>query len=199
MGRSCFAVLLSGIGPATTSKPTEPTQKHAALRRNAFPGLGACTVSSGRPWSAGPWRLEPIPLVRRPERSPKPPENDTHQPLKPRWRQSSERRKALQPNYSRSIAVQENALRVMWLMLGASGGTPAEQRLLGRAAVSHRPRKPQAHPEHRSKRLAMSGATIFPASGLAPLAPERPGVHHNGGRSQLAGDISRNEPETTRK
>ena len=101
------------LAPRPPGKPTEPTQKDSGLWRNAFPSLGACTVSSGRPWSAGPWRLEPIPLVRRPEQSPKPPENDTHQPLKPRWRQSSERRKALQPNYSRSIAVQENALRVM--------------------------------------------------------------------------------------
>ena len=78
-------------------------------------------------------------------------------------------------------------------------GAPAEQELLDSAAVRHRPREPHASPRRHRKRLAMSGATIFPGSGLAPLAPERPGMHLNGGRSWLAGGISQNGPGTTRK
>ena len=43
------------------------------------------------------------------------------------------------PNYSLSIAVQENALRVMWLTLGASGAAAADQRLLA-ATLASEPR-----------------------------------------------------------
>ena len=83
---------------------TTPAQKDSGLWRNAFPRLGACTVSSVRPWSAGPWRLGAVPTARPQERSRKAPKPASHQPFKPRWRQSSERRKPLQPNYSLSIA-----------------------------------------------------------------------------------------------
>ena len=45
----------------------------------------------------------------------------------------------LQPNYSLSIALQENALRVTWLAPGRSGSTAAGQRLTGSSGV-HSPR-----------------------------------------------------------
>ena len=77
--------------------------------------------------------------------------------------------------------VQENALRVTWLMPGASGDASAEQELLDSAAVRHRPREPQASAQDCSKTIALSGAIIFPDSGRAPLAPGGLGVHHNGG------------------
>ena len=118
---------------------TTPAQKDSGLWRNAFPRFGACTVTSVSPWSAGPWRLGAVPTARPQERSRKAPKPASHQPFKPRWRQSSGRRKPLQPNYSLSIALQENALRVTWLLQMTSGSAAADLRPLAVAPTTEAP------------------------------------------------------------
>ena len=112
--------------------------KHAALGRFPFPSLGACTASSGRPWSAQPWRWEPNSTVGSAERLPKALRNDSLRLLSSAWRHRPPRRKTPQPNYSVSIALQENALRVMCLTRGTPGSAPGEPELLQRRPA-HQP------------------------------------------------------------
>ena len=55
------------------------------------------------------------------------------------------RKKALQPNYSLSIAVQENALRVTWLMPGTSGSAAGDPRVTRGCSqqLAHQPAAPR--------------------------------------------------------
>ena len=82
-------------------------------------------------------------------------------------------------NYSLSIAVQENALRVMCLTRAMPGSASGEPELLQRRSTQQ-PWLAPAVPGGRCKSMALSGAFVSPATGLAPLAPQGLGVHHNG-------------------
>ena len=136
-----------------------------------------------------------------PAQSQKPPENDSSHRLKPVWRHSSERRKSPQPNYSLSIALQENALRVMRLTRGCLGALLASRSCFA-GILRASPASAIRRAMQQVQKAEISGAIIFPATGRAPSAPEGLGVHVIGGRILLAGGICQfragNHPKMTR-
>ena len=75
-------------------------------------------------------------------------------------------------NYSLSIALQENALRVMWLTRGAPGSASGKPQLLQSRSAQQPLRAPAGVLGSKCKSLALSGALLFLDLGCAPRPAE---------------------------
>ena len=102
-------------------------------------------------------------------------------------------------NYSLSIALQENALRVMCLSRGVPGSAPGEPGLLQRRPPHQPWEAPCRLPFGAPRRLIISAPRLSPEVSCAPLGPSSPAARLGAKNSQIQRLDPEKSPENRRR